>query len=70
MKGLCTRNKYGRIIYRWEHKEILEDMRRRVIREKKKVKMRNMIIEHIFGTMKRGFNQGYMLMRGKESVSY
>jgi len=32
--------------------------------------MRNMIIEHIFGTMKRGFNQGYMLMRGKESVSY
>ena len=68
MMGLCTRNKYGRIIYRWEHEDILEDMRGRVIREKEKVKMRNMIIEHIFRTMKRGFNQGYMLMKGKEKV--
>ena len=25
-KGRCTRNPKGRIIYRWEHEEILEEM--------------------------------------------
>lgn len=65
----CTRSKPGRIIYRWEDEEILEQMRERVKREKDKVKKRNIVIEHIFGTMKRGFNQGYMLMRGKEKVT-
>lgn len=65
----CTRNKQGRIIYRWEHEEVLEEMRERVRREPDKVKMRNLLTEHIFGTMKRGFNQGYMLLKGKEKVS-
>lgn len=69
MLSRCTRGKRGRIIYRWEHEEVLEQMRERVRREKDKVKKRNILIEHIFGTMKRGFNQGYMLMKGKEKVS-
>lgn len=67
-RKLCTRNKNGRIIYRWEHEEILEEMKERVRREREKVKLRNLLIEHIFGTMKRNFNQGYMLLRGKEKV--
>ncbi|MFQ6052328.1 MAG: transposase, partial [Candidatus Hydrothermarchaeota archaeon] len=64
----CTRNKNGRIIYRWEHEEVLEEMRERVRREKEKVKLRNLLTEHIFGTMKRNFNQGYFLMRGIDKV--
>ena len=65
----CTRNKQGRIIYRWEHEEVLEEMRERVRRKPDTIAMRNILTEHIFGTMKRGFNQGYMLLKGKEKVS-
>jgi len=67
-RRLCTRNKDGRIIARWEHEKVLEEMRERVRQEKEKVKLRSLLTEHIFGTMKRGFNQGYMLLRGKERV--
>lgn len=65
----CTRNPRGRVIYRWEHEGIIEEMRERVRREKEKVKMRQSLIEHIFGTMKRNFNQGYFLTRGMKNVS-
>ena len=40
-KVRCTRNKQGRIIYRWEHEEVLEDMRSRVEANKEKVKRRS-----------------------------
>jgi len=67
-KGRCTRNSRGRIIYRWEHEDILEGMRRRVQADKEKVKMRQWLSEHPFGTIKRSFNQGYMLLKGLEKV--
>lgn len=67
-KPKCTRNPRGRIIYRWEHEEILEEMRRHVEDNKDKVKMRQWLSEHPFGTMKRAFNQGYMLMKGIKKV--
>lgn len=68
LRNKCTQNKDGRIIYRWEDEEILEEMRERVKRDHAKVKRRGEIVEHLFGTMKRPFNQGYMLMRGIEKV--
>ena len=64
----CTRNKKGRIIYRWEHEKILEEMRKRVGDNKDLIKKRQWLVEHPFGTMKRTFDQGYMLMRGLEKV--
>lgn len=67
-KGLCTRNRNGRIIYRWEHEDVLEEMKKRVEGNKDKVKRRQWLTEHIFGTIKRSFNQGYLLMRGIEKV--
>ena len=68
-QSLCTKNKNGRIIYRWEHEGILDNMIDRIKKDKEKVKLRNSLIEHIFGTIKRNFNQGYLLLRGKEKVS-
>ena len=68
LRNKCTQNKKGRIIERWEDEEILEAMRERVKRDYKKVKRRGEIVEHPFGTIKRPFNQGYMLMRGIEKV--
>lgn len=67
-KAICSSNPKGRLISRWEHEEILEDMRNRVKSNKKKVKMRQWLSEHPFGTIKRGFNQGYMLMKGLGKV--
>lgn len=69
LKRMCTRNPKGRIIYRWEDEDILEKMQDRVNKEKEKVKLRNLLVEHIFGTIKRNWGYGYFLMRGKENVS-
>jgi len=65
----CTKNPAGRIIFRWIYEDILEDMEERINKEKWKVKIRQCLIEHVFGTMKRNFNQGYFLTRGKDNVS-
>ncbi|MFH1014293.1 MAG: transposase, partial [Thermoplasmatota archaeon] len=67
-KSKCTRKKNGRIIFRWEHEEILDDMRKRVKENKDVVKKRNCMCEHPFGTIKRGFNQGYLLLKGLRKV--
>jgi len=67
-KSRCIRNKNGRVIFRWEHEEILEDMKQRVKDKKDVVKKRNCMCEHPFGTIKRGFNQGYLLLKGFRKV--
>jgi hypothetical protein len=35
---------------------------------KEKVRLRRMLAEHPFGTMKRAFNQGYLLLKGLRKV--
>ena len=67
-KELCTKQNKGRVIYRWEYEEVLEDMRKRVKLNRDKVKKRQWLIEHVFGTMKRNFNHGYFLTRGIDKV--
>jgi hypothetical protein len=62
-KNKCTKNPNGKIIYRWEHEEILEEMRERVRNNKDIMKKRQELSEHPFGTIKRAFNQGYTLMK-------
>jgi len=68
VKSKCSRNKNGRVIFRWEHEEILDEMRKRVEENKDVVKKRNCMSEHPFGTIKRGFNQGYLLLKGLRKV--
>jgi len=67
-KSKCTRNKNGRVIFRWEHEGILDDMRKRVTETRDVIKKRNCMCEHPFGTIKRGFNQGYLLLKGLRKV--
>jgi hypothetical protein len=49
----CTLNRKGRIIRRWEHEEIIEEMRRRLRSDEGAaiVSKRKEIVEHPFGTM-------------------
>jgi transposase len=65
----CTLNKHGRTLWRWEHAEVLDEMRARMLREPEKLALRKKLVEHPFGTMKRAFNQGYLLLRGLRKVS-
>jgi hypothetical protein len=44
-------------------------MRQRVENNRHKVKMRQWLSEHPFGTMKRGLNQGYLLLKGLAKVA-
>lgn len=67
-KSKCTSNKNGRVIFRWEHERVLEDMRERVKNNPDIIRKRNCMSEHPFGTMKRGFNQGYFLLKGLVKV--
>jgi transposase len=69
MKGKCTTSKRGRYIYRWEHEDIIDEMKEKMSKEKEKVKKRKAIVEHPFGTIKRAMGHGYFLMKGKPKVN-
>jgi transposase len=60
----CTRYKRGRTVWRWEHAEVVEEMKLRMMLEPGKLALRKKIVEHPFGTIKRAFNQGYLLLKG------
>ena len=69
-RSRCTRNRRGRIIVRWEYQDAVDRLRARVMSSdgKEKVRLRRMLAEHPFGTMKRAFNQGYLLLKGLRKV--
>ena len=64
----CSTDKKGRRIKRWVDEHILEAMQERVQREPEKLRVRKQVVEHPFGTIKRGWDAGYFLMRGLEKV--
>ncbi|MDQ3697163.1 MAG: IS1182 family transposase [Gemmatimonadota bacterium] len=68
IKARCTRNKDARRITRWEQEAILEAMERRLKANPELGRRRKAIVEHPFGTMKRGMDQGYFLLRGLYKV--
>jgi len=66
----CTRNKRGRIIFRGEFEDAVERLRLRLgtFEGKEKLRLRRELVEHPFGTIKRAFNQGYLLLKGLRKV--
>ncbi len=66
-----TRNKLGRIIFRSEYQDIIDRLRARLSNGEglEKLNKRKEIVEHPFGTMKRAFNQGYLLLKGLRKVN-
>src|SRR6266540_81156 len=69
IKARCTENKGGRRITRWAEEHLLEAMAERVRAHPEIMKVRKELIEHIFGTMKRGMDQGYFLLRTRKKVA-
>ena len=65
----CTADSSGRKIYRGLHEELIEEMRKRIKNDPSKMELRKELCEHPFGTMKRAFNQGYLLLKGVRKVN-
>lgn len=68
LRARCTRNQKGRRITRWEHEGILDSMAERIRTNRAVMRQRKEIVEHPFGTIKRGMQQGDFLMRGLRKV--
>jgi len=68
LRPRCTRNKDGRKITRWVDEHLLEDMARRLRRDRALFAQRKALSEHPYGTMKRGMDQGYFLLKGLRQV--
>jgi transposase len=70
VRGKCTRNKRGRYMFRGKYDGAVDRLRDRLAASEGKVKcrLRRTLAEHPFGTMKRAFNQGYLLLKGLRKV--
>jgi transposase len=64
----CTGNKAGRVIWRWVHEQVVDDMRKRMSSHPEVMGERKKVIEHTFGTLKRAFGAPYLLLRGLRKV--
>ena len=68
LKTACTNMSCGRRIYRWEHQNLMDDMKERVRNNPSMMSVRKAICEHPFGTIKRTFNRSYLLLKGFSKV--
>jgi transposase len=70
VRGRCTRNKRGRYMFRGEFDGAVDRLRARLVTSEGKEMccLRRMLVEHPFGTIKRAFNQGYVLLKGLRKV--
>ena len=64
----CHANKDGRYIRRPPEAALLEEMRLRVKKHPELMRLRQQIVEHPFGTIKRWMDQGYFLLRGRRKT--
>ena len=64
----CTGNRDGRKITRWVDEHLLEAMAQGLARDRALFAQRKALAEHPFGTMKRGMDQGYFLLKGLRKV--
>jgi transposase len=65
----CTRNKNGRVIWRWVHEEVIDEMKKRLNANPEVMDVRKKVVEHTFGTIKRAFGAPYLLLKGLKKVS-
>ena len=70
LRAQCTTSqKYGRRIRRWVNQPVLDRLKERIRGQPELLKQRSQLAEHPFGTIKRGMDQGYFLMKGIKKVT-
>ena len=67
-KDKCTKSDKGRTVSRNFEQELLDKVDERTKSNKDLYKKRQMIVEHPFGTIKRGWGMSYFLTKGLKSV--
>jgi Transposase DDE domain len=65
----CTGNRAGRVIWRWVHEQVIDDMKKRMRSHPEVMSERKKVVEHAFGTLKRAFGASFLLLRGLGKVS-
>lgn len=60
---------YGRKIKRWVDQAVIDRLKIRNRGQPELLKQRKTLAEHPFGTIKRGMDQGYFLLKGIKKVS-
>ena len=68
LKVKCTKSEDGRMIIRSVDQDFLDIVDKRTEENKELYRKRQMIVEHPFGTVKRGWGFSYFLTKGLESV--
>lgn len=68
-KDRCTKSKNGRSIFRHIDQDFLDTIDHQTELNMEKYKLRQMIVEHPFGTVKRSWGAYYFLTRRKASVT-
>jgi transposase len=69
LRAQCTTSKYGRQIKRWVDQGVIDRLQARNRGRPELLKQRKTLAEHPFGTIKRGMNQGYFLLKGIRKVT-
>jgi transposase len=69
VKRLCTSAKGPRQIERSQYQEVIDENNKRVDANAELCKLRQQIVEHPFGTIKRGWGYSYTLLRSIKKVS-
>ena len=67
-KDQCTKSKKGKSIVRNEVEDMLDDFKQKYAKKQDLYRLRQQIVEHTFGTIKRGLGFTYFLTRGLENV--
>ncbi|MCA1566045.1 MAG: transposase [Acidobacteria bacterium] len=69
LRPRCKKRRRGRLIKRLVDEAVLERMAQRVKENPEKMKLRKQLVEHPCGTIKRGMNQGYFLLKRIKKVA-
>ena len=67
MKTRCTQSTH-RVVTRWEHEEVLEEVQRRLDENPQAMRQRRETVEHPFGTIKMWMGATHFLMRRLKNV--
>ena len=68
-KNQCTTSTTGRNLQRWEHENILDEVRDYTLTNNEVYKLRRSIVEHLFGTVKRTLGYTYFLRKELDNVN-
>lgn len=70
LRKKCSSSPGGRAIHRREDEGVVDVMnaRMRTWEGRRMMELRQTLVEHPFGTIKRGLNQGYLLLKGQRKV--